>query len=395
MGDPAGRAVLADLVEQACADGPALDAVVRAAREKSPAVAALPECEVRRNVAALLRSVARGFAGDGPGAADLAAADALASDRVAQGVALSGLLEGFQAGRAHLLLTLTAGARARGVAPETLIDGLVELDAFTTDLQNRLIHTYRTVELHLTRTGYAIRVQALRSLLHADGEANAAEAGLDSAQSYHCLIADVTDPREAPRIEAALGGITGFVDGYLCSVAARMPPKGKLTEVTVVASPARPPAQLAAVYPLCQAALESARRRGLRGLRPLTGLAALAAGDAYPRLGPLLAEELLGNLDPAKDFHRLLAETALAYLDRDRRLGPTAAYLHLHPNTVKHRLGRIAELTGFGAAEGSVTDSMRWWWALDAWLRRPPGAGRTGRTPPPRPRPSAPVSTLR
>ena len=50
----------------------------------------------------------------------------------------------------------------------------------------------------------------------------------------------------------------------------------------------------------------------------------------------------------------------------------TGTALHVHPNTVKHRLRRFAELTAFGAAGGpaeSVTDAMRWWWALDAWLR--------------------------
>jgi len=369
MGDPTGRAILTRLVAEMCGDTAALDAVVRAARDKSASVGALPEWEVRRNVASLLDSISSAFAS--AAAPDFAAADTLASDRVAQGVPLAGLLEGFQAGRAHLMLKLTEQARINDVAPETLIDALVELDSYTTDLQNRIIHTYRTGELHLTRTGYAIRVQALRSLLHADRDANAAEAGLNSAKRYHCLIADVTDPREAPRVEAALaGGIAGFVDGYLCCVTPRLPPPDKLDDVIAVASLAQPANQLATVYPICQAALASARRRGLRGLRLVTGLAALVAVDAYPELGVTLAEELLSPLDPAKDFHRLLAQTALAYLDHGCQPSATAAGLHVHPNTVKHRLRRMAELTGFGAQHGSVTDAMRWWWALDSWLRR-------------------------
>lgn len=378
VGDSAGRAVLAEIVGRTFGDLAALDAVVRAAREKSPSVAALPEWEVRRNVAALLDSVARGFARSA--APDLAAADALAADRVAQGVPLTGLLEGFQAGRAYLLVKLTEQARLRGVAPETLVDALVELDAHTTDLQNRIIQTYRTGELRLTRTGYAIRVQALRGLLHGDRDANAAEAGLDPAKRYHCLIADVSDPREAPRVEAALpgGGTAGFVDGYLCCVTPRLPAAGVLDELTVVASPAQPPAQLAAAYPICQAALGSARLRGLRGLRLVTGLAALIAADAYPELGLVLAEELLPGLDPAKDFHRLLVQTALAYLDHDGMPGTTAVSLHVHPNTVKHRLRRLGELTGFGRRDGSVADTMRWWWALDSWLHRLPTGSISG-----------------
>jgi DNA-binding PucR family transcriptional regulator len=123
--------------------------------------------------------------------------------------------------------------------------------------------------------------------------------------------------------------------------------------------------------------LTSARARGLLGLRHVTGLAVLTAVDAYPQLGVALAEQFLGGLDPAKDFHRLLARTALTYLDHGRHAGPASVALHVHPNTVKHRLRRFGELTGFGAgADGacgpgrSLTEAMRWWWALDAWLGR-------------------------
>ena len=382
MGDPAGRAVLTGIVERMCGEPAALHAVVRAARDKSPSVAALPECEVRRNVAALLASVARGFAGVGGahgagGAAvgpDLAAADALAADRVAQGVPLDGLLEGFQAGRAHLLLVLTEQARTRGVASETLIDALVELDGFTTELQNRLIHSYRTHELGQARTGYAIRLQALRALLHGDEGVHAAEAGLDPSKRYHCLIADVTEPREAARVEAALsgaGGIAGFVDGYLCCVAPRLPSPESVDHVAVVASPAQPATRLAAAYPLCRSALASTRLRGLTGLRSITELSAFVAVDAHPELGMVLAADLLPRLDPAKSFHRLLAQTALEYLNHGRQLTPTAAALHVHANTVKHRLRRMTELTAFGAAHDEpITATLHWWWALDAWLRQ-------------------------
>lgn len=373
MGDPAGRAVLVEIVEAMCGEQNALDAVVRAARDRSPSVAALPECEVRRNVAALLQGVARGFA-DAAAGPDLAAADALAADRVAQGVPLDGLLDGFQAGRAHMLLVLTEQARVHGVASETLIDALVELDGFTTALQNRLIHAYRNHELSLARTGYALRLQALRGLLHGDHGVHAAEAGLDPAKRYHCLIADVTEPREAPRAEAALsGGIAGFVDGYLCCVTQRLPAPDALDHVAVIASPAQPANRLAAVYPLCQSALASARLRGLRGLRSLTALSAFVAVDAHPELGLVLAADLLPRLDPAKSFHRLLAQTACTYLEHGRQLTPTAAELHIHSNTVKHRLRRMSELTGFGAHDEPITDTLHWWWALDAWLRQVPG----------------------
>lgn len=375
MGDPTGRQATEDLVGQICRDPAILDALVHAAREMSAPIAALPECEVRRQVAALLESVAGAFAGSKGLGAGIEAADALAAERAMQGVPLAALLDGFQAARTNVLLKFTEHARSLPIAQETLIDALVELDSYTTQLQNRIIHSYRKAELSFARTGYAVRIQALRGLLHGDRVADAADAGLDEKLRYHCLIADVTDPRLAPRIEAVLalaGGTAGFVDGYLCCLAPRLPSQDKLTDVTVVASAAQPPRELAAAYQVCRAALASARLRGLRGLHEVTDLATLVAVDAYPQLGAALADTLLAELDPAKDFHRLLAQTALAYLDHGCNADATGTALHVHPNTVKHRLRRFAELTTFGAAGGqgeSVTDAMRWWWALDAWLR--------------------------
>jgi hypothetical protein len=375
MGDPAGREILEDLVRQMCRDTAVLDALVHAARETAAPVAALPECEVRRQIAALLGSVADAFAGSKGLGTGIEAADALAVERARQGVPLGALLDGFQAARTNVLLKFTEQARSRRIAQETLVDALVELDSYTTQLQNHIIHSYREAELSFARTGYAVRIQALRGLLHGDRGADAADAGLDEKTRYHCLIADVTDPRLAPRIEAVLapaGGTAGFVDGYLCCLAPRLPSQDKLTEVTVVASAAQPPRELAAAYRICRAALASAQLRGLRGLHDVTDLATLTAVDAYPQLGVALAETFLSGLDPAKGFHRLLAQTALAYLDHGGNADATGTALHVHPNTVKHRLRRFAELTAFGAAGGpaeSVTDAMRWWWALDAWLR--------------------------
>jgi PucR C-terminal helix-turn-helix domain len=377
MGDPAGRAALEDLVSRMRSDPAVLAGVVAAAREKSPPVAALPLREVQRHIAALLGCVAAAFT-DASGLGDsAAAAEALAHERAVQGVPLAALLGGFQAGRVHVLLKLTEEARAAGVPAETLIDALVELDAYTNELQNRIIHAYRAAELSFARTGDAVRVQALRDLLHGDNAARPADVGLDEMKRYHCLIADVTDPRQAPRIEAALApadGMAGFVDGYLCCLAIRLPTAAKIADIAVVASPPARPGELAVSYRVCQAALVSARLRRLRGLHLVTELATVIAMDAYPQLGTMLAGQFLAGLDAAKEYHRQLARTAASYLDHGCHADAAAATLHIHPNTVKHRLRRFAEFTGFGAAGrpgGSPTDVLQWWWALDAWLRQP------------------------
>ncbi|MEV4677800.1 helix-turn-helix domain-containing protein [Actinomadura sp. NPDC049382] len=77
-------------------------------------------------------------------------------------------------------------------------------------------------------------------------------------------------------------------------------------------------------------------------------------------------------MDPDDPFHRELAETALAYLDHGGRIGPTAAALHVHGNTVKYRIRRFQQLTGRPlldpAGGAAVARTANRWWALHRWL---------------------------
>ncbi len=381
MEEPAGRAVLRRLVERMRADDGLLDGAVEAARTVSAPAAALPVQEVQRHILALLGAIGVVF-GDPAGPDTPAidefgrAADRLASDRALQGVPLAALLEGYQAARQYVMHWLIDNAHAADVPTDELIDGLLELDTFTNYLQNRLVHAYRETELGLARTAHAARTQALRDLLH-DGPPNrVVEAGLDPAKQYHCWIADVTDTSRMRPIEAALNGqdgVSGLVEGYLCGVTARLPGTAPLDHTLVVAAPAVAATELADSYRLCAAALASARSLGLRGLRSLTSLALLVAADAHPQLGDMLADEYLARLVVDDEFHRLLAETALMYLAHGSRADLAAVALHVHPNTVKHRLRRLGELTSFeaGAESGdALAHAVRWWWSLRAWLAR-------------------------
>jgi DNA-binding PucR family transcriptional regulator len=50
--------------------------------------------------------------------------------------------------------------------------------------------------------------------------------------------------------------------------------------------------------------------------------------------------------------HPVLTETATVYLDLAGNAARTAAALRIHRQTLYHRLGRIAELTGLDLADG-------------------------------------------
>jgi hypothetical protein len=313
---------------------------------------------------------------------DFAAAARLGADRAAQGIPLDALLRGVQAGRSRAVEMAVERARAAGVPADVLLAALVDFGHFAGSLERHVISGYHAAELELSRTARDLHVHLLRLVLREDaGELTAAElarAGLNPDGLYHCLATDIADPRLARALERWLspGSLCGSVDGRWAAVVPRLPTSALDAAVLVVASPAVPLAQLGPLHPLCRAAATTATTAAgstrLHGLHPLTELAGDIALAAQPVLAELLATELLGTLDPADDFHRLLVSTALAYLDHGQRLDQTAGALHVHANTVRYRIARLQELTGSWQADDrrTVPQTLRWWWAMRTWLNQ-------------------------
>ncbi|MCC8246797.1 PucR family transcriptional regulator [Saccharothrix luteola] len=376
--------LLGQVLRGMATDRGVVEELVRAARGQSPEVARLPEAENRRHVEVLLATGLDFFErSDEPEAQDFEAAEALGADRAAQGISIDGLLRGVQAGRTTAMNIAIARSRAAGVPDEVLLEGLVDLDRYTGALERHVINGYHTAELELSRTNRDANTHLLRRLLvHGDGAppepAELRRAGLSSDGLYHCLVSDVTLPGEARALEQRLlgcGGVYGLVEGRLAGLAAR-PPADLGPDVLLVVAPATGLAVMRDIHPLCVAALRIAGRAGLRGVRDLTDLAGEVALAAQPVLADLLRGSLDG-LDHDDDFHRELVGTALVYLDHGQRLGHAAAALHVHPNTVRYRLDRLAEITGTPWDDSAddpstVLGTLRHWWALRTWLDHSP-----------------------
>ncbi len=365
MGAPGDREILVGLVARVRDDPGVTAEITEAARAGSPALAALPQEEVSRHIAALVAAVTGTFVDPSTAPAVAIAAEELALDRAWQGVPLAAMLEGFRAGRARILTRLFEEAADAGVPTETIVEGLVALDGTSSELQNRFIAAYREAERTLARTSSAVRAGALRELLSGVGEHRLADTGLDPGRRYLLIVTDVTDPREARAIEPGLlsaaggdGGLATLVDGRLCAVVP-LGGEAELPEgIVAVTSGPVTPGEMATVHTLCRRGLEAAARLGRTGSLRLADLAVDVALDPAAPLATMLAGELLGRLDAGDQFHRLLAATALAFLEESGRVDAAAAHLHVHPNTVKHRLRRFDELTGYRTA-GPRSQSLR------------------------------------
>ncbi|MEU1845557.1 PucR family transcriptional regulator [Micromonospora sediminicola] len=367
------------LLRHLAADAAAVDEVARAARANSPEVARLPAAEVRRQVVLLLTSGLGALERrEDPAGRDFTEARRLGADRAAQGVSVAGLLRGVQAGRDRAVELVVRHGRDAGIPDEVLVEGLLTIGRYAAAVERAVVDGHRKAERELVRSGPAARAHLLRRLL-TDGPddtpaAELARFGLRPEGRYHCLVAAAPDPVRAHTLHRQLarhGGLLGAVEDRLAGLLPRLPGAAP-ADLLALVTPAQPLARAPAMYALCLAALRTATHRRLRGLRQVTDLAGETALAAQPALAELLRATLLGPLDPADEFHRELATTALAWLDHGQRLDQTAAALHVHPNTVRYRLRRLREVTGGPPVEEgarcTVPQTVHWWWALRSWL---------------------------
>jgi hypothetical protein len=363
---------LTTLVHGLADDARLVDEVVAAARAQSPEAARLPPQESRRYVAALIRAGCATFLRPGePADGDFTDAGRFGAEGAALGVPMAALLSGVHAGRSRILEIAITRGRAAGLPDDLLLQGLLRLDRYGKTLERHVLDGYRTAERQLDGDRRSDRIRLLRHLLlgEEDDGVDPARFGLTAGGLYHCVVSDAAEPgtvRELERAFARCGGVLAPVRGRLSGLTPRLPGTAAITPAVVVTTPPVPLEKAAEAHRLARTALNAARARGVTGPHAVTGLAAETALAAQPMLAGFLREGLLGALDPADGFHRELAATALAYLDHGQRLDLTAEALHLHPNTVRYRLRRLRELTGFHDRL-PVLETVRWWWALRGW----------------------------
>jgi hypothetical protein len=358
--------------------------LVSAARSRSPELARLTEAETRSHATALIRAAGAWFTTfdrvDALADHDFAAALLLGADRAAQGVPMTVVLRGVQAGLTRAVEIAVERCRSAGVPDAVLLSVVLRMKEYGDTVERHVINGYRAAEQEPPRETGALRTRLLGQLLLGGLVPPAGEltrAGLlpNAEGLHHCFAADPADPYTLPALRAA----TAVMEGHLAGLCPHPPQPTEIPPgVLVVVAPAAPAPELRALYRLCVRALDIGRRQGREGRYDLTDFAAEIALAEQPLLGAYLSRELLGGLDPGDDFHRQLALTALTYLDNGRRLDQTAAALFTHPNTVRYRLGRLREITA-GSLNEPLADggsgplhTLHWRWALTTWLEVSP-----------------------
>ena len=355
------QAILAD-VEQMSAE------LVEAIRAAVPEYEALDPAEQRESVFEQIDSILSGVvAGRGPTAAERDAAFLLGRTRARQGISVQAVVAAYHIGYRYIWESLQARAAEMGAAndPELLsrVDTIWEWVRYGAGAAADGHGDYSRLQ-EQTRGGALHR---LVELLYGGGgdqpaAADAArQAGFNPSRAYRVVLADQAGVSAVAQLNRELAfNVRGRAQSVLRGSHAVVIAQSVDGERIVETMRRHLPGSLIAV---------GIERPGLTGaeasikdaedvLHYLAGVhgEGAAAECWYERswldiLTAAAMDRIADRLQPGLDAvqaHPELADTAWAYLQHRLSFAAAGQELHLHPNSVRYRIDRWTELTGWG-----------------------------------------------
>ena len=348
---------------------PLVDAIVVRIRAEVPDFRRLPASTLGR---AVRGNVTRALAAledlRPPNRDELERAAAVGRERAEQGLSVDAVLHAYRISISAVWTRFGELARERGANVSSVLAFSETLWLWGDAVMEVVGQAHREVELQLAREEQQRRDAFVLAVLL--GTIDAAELsresagyGLDPDREYVAFRARALEGGGPPRRLTA--DLTTALDRDLVGVTAE--PRPALPGVVVGIGP---PARLAALpgaFAQASRALQTALAFGQEGT---FGLADLSIRPA------ILSDEALGaaftgrHLEPLAALGRIGAEledTLRVWFEQDMRIEETAKALHVHPNTLRHRMRRFEEATG--ASLRRPADLIELWWALER--RRP------------------------
>jgi PucR-like helix-turn-helix protein len=284
---------------------------------------------------------------------------ALGRGELRQGRTLDSLQSAYRIGARVAWRRVSAAARRGGADPEQLGFLAEAIFAYIDELSADSVEGYARAQREQEGERQRRRRELLALLLRnppadePDVRSAAQAAGWRLPRSIAPLaVAEADLARVARRLAAdALAASVGGVGCALIpsSAGARDEVERATEDVGAALGPSVARAELATAWSLAASALRAAEAGGIE----VDGL--IVAEEHLPELllfesGALaerLAERTLAPLDELTPAARTrMEETALAFVQRGGNAAAMARALHLHPQTIRYRLGRLRELFG-------------------------------------------------
>jgi PucR C-terminal helix-turn-helix domain len=368
---PAVRTLVAQLESEREA---LADRVVERIRDAVPDFRRLPRATLRRAVTATLgRELAALQEVRAPTAHELDGAAAIGRERAEQGLSVEATLHAHRVAVGVVWDRFGELARERRADVGAVLAFSETLWRWADAVMEVVAKAHREVELQLAREEQQRRDAFVLAAL--TGSIDAAELrrdsaayGLDPEREYVPFRArarkgDATRGM-THRVSLALAGDQGLatgLDGDLIGVASRRPMP--IAGLTVGIGERTGLDGLPAAFTQASRALQTALAFGHEGVHSLADLSILPAVLVDQALGDAFVARYLEPLTALGRHGAEVEATLRAWLDHGMRIDETARALHVHPNTLRHRLRRFEEATD--ANLRSASDVMELWWALE------------------------------
>jgi DNA-binding PucR family transcriptional regulator len=301
-----------------------------------------------------------------PTDAELEQAAAIGRERAEQGLTVDAVLHAYRISVTAVWSRFGELARERGADVASVLAFSETLWLWADAVMDIVGAAHREIELEQAREEQQRRDAFLLALLTGTLEAaelrrESATFGVDPDRIYVPFRARALEPGAAPHKIGAVSGLVMALDRDLAGIATTPPPA--LPRLVVGLGPAVRLEALPAAFAMASRALQTAVAFGQEGAFSLADLSIRPA---------ILADEALGDafaaryLEPLATLGRLgaeLEETLYTWFDEGRRIDDTARRLHVHPNTLRHRLRRFEEATGANLRD--PRDLVELWWALE------------------------------
>jgi len=296
---------------------------------------------------------------------ELERAAAVGRERAEQGLGVDAVLHAYRISISSVWSRFGELAREHGADVASVLAFSETLWLWADAVMDIVAEAHREVELEQAREEQQRRDAFVLALL--TGTLSAAELrrdsathGLDGDRAYVPFRARGATPRTAAAL-AGDGGLAIALDRDIAGIATRAPeaPEGIVCGI----GPAAELTDLPSAFANASRALQTAVAFGQQGAFSLADLSIRPAILADAALGDAFAARYL---EPLENLGRLgvgLDATLRAWFDQEMRVEETARVLHVHPNTLRHRLRRFEEATGATLRDPRVLVEL--WWALE------------------------------
>jgi hypothetical protein len=305
-----------------------------------------------------------------PTAAELEQAAEIGRERAEQGLTVDAVLHAYRISVTAVWARFGELARERGADVASVLTFSETLWVWADAVMDVVGAAHREVELEQAREEQQRRDAFLLALLtgtleSGDLRRESAAFGLDADCAFTPFRARSPGRGALPhRVAVALAGEDGLVmslDRDLAGIANRPPPD--VPGVVAGIGPAARLDVLPAAFGMASRALQTAVAFGQEGTFALADLSIRPAILADDALGEAFAARYLEPLSGLGRLGTELEATLRTWFDQEMRIEDTARALHLHPNTLRHRLRRFESSTGATLRDPRVLVEL--WWALE------------------------------